>query len=85
METKQDQALYELLSQRPDTKQQAITGISACSRVISVFTYSSAECQLLNAGFWVDPLGGVSVVGRDVFESPGSSEVLPGFMSVHLS
>lgn len=39
IDTKQDQALYALLSQRPDTKQHAMMGISACSIAISPLKY----------------------------------------------
>jgi hypothetical protein len=47
MLTKQDHALYAELSQRPDTKQQAIMGISACSRLMSAFKYIAIDFQLL--------------------------------------
>jgi hypothetical protein len=65
IETKQVHALYALLSQRPDTKQHAIIGISACSRLISVLRWINADCQRL-LDFCNDPLEGdrCSVVGK---------------------
>jgi hypothetical protein len=45
IETKHVQALYALLSQSPETKQHAMIGISACSKLISVLRWFNADCQ----------------------------------------
>jgi len=71
IDTKQDHALYALLSQRPETRQHAMIGISACSIAISLLKYWIADRQLGLVGFVVDPLegDGDSVVGRASFAS----------------
>lgn len=65
IDTKQDQALYALLSQRPETKQHAMIGMSACCIAISLCRYRFAEPQWL-VDFVADPLGvdAFSVVGK---------------------
>lgn len=66
MDTKHDQALYALLSQRPDTRQHAMMGISACWRSISRLRYVNADRQLLVGLLFTDADEGErgSVVGR---------------------
>jgi hypothetical protein len=75
METKQLHALYALESHRPDTKQQAIIGMSAWSRVISVLRCFKVDCQV-DLEALVDEAfdeGGFSVVGKEPLGSAAAA------------
>ncbi len=63
IETKQDHALYELLSHSPETRQHAMIGISAQSSAISAPKCWTVDFHLLTRGL-LEPLDLVSVVGR---------------------
>jgi hypothetical protein len=70
MLTKQLQALYALESQSPETRQHAIMGKSARSRLISVFRYLSTDCEFVIAALGaadpsVEEESPFSIVGRD--------------------
>lgn len=75
MDTKHDHALYALLSQRPDTRQHAMMGISACSIAISLLKYCRADRQLLLVGLVVEPLEG------DEGSNVGRPSLAPGFVA----
>jgi hypothetical protein len=90
IDTKQFQALKTLLSQRPDTKQHAIMGISACLRLTSAWRYRRADVLMLGnlfllfiASLLAVALG--SVIGRDFSDSrvaPAASSVVSAMFSI---
>jgi hypothetical protein len=89
IDTKQFQALKALLSQRPDTKQHAITGISACLRLTSAWRYRRADVFMLSELFLVFiaalltvALG--SVIGRE-FSDSGVAHAASSVVSAMLS
>lgn len=65
MLTKVFQALKALLSQRPEEKQDAMTGMSVCFRLTSRFSSASHEGRDLEDCFSASAPSGVDWPGRE--------------------